>query len=260
MLQERLRTLRASLGSSRTPGDEVSAEAAATPLALPASTVAEPQHSTVPAVAPAIVVEMESLSGLCTMLAHHLDVLEASQQPLSGVLQSCDEAYAEEDSAGVLGLAVQQAVGKVTLEAGAMRSTLHVLSACLPQLHGKPASAGSQAEAPAKDSRAAGQDPKSREESTSAAAAAAAAAVAELKAKAQKWKMRCQELKREMAVAAAAAAAREAAVSERLAAAESAALQQAAAAAPSRGDRPAEEGRSLSVQVSPTPSALFLEL
>jgi hypothetical protein len=43
-----------------------------------------------------------------------------------------------------------------------------------------------------------------------AAAVAATLAVQELKQKVEKWKMRCQELRREMAAAASAAAAREA--------------------------------------------------
>jgi hypothetical protein len=219
VIQERLRNLRASLGSSRLPGESDHAEA---PLALlPPPCTAAVGH----AAAPTVAVEGESLSGLCTMLGHHLDVLEASQQPLKSALQSY-EASAE-DSAELKCAEVQQVVGQVMLEAGAMRSTLHVLSACLPVLPAKPANAGSQTGTSVKDSAAApgsfssGQELQAKEDTVSTAAAAAAtAAVAELKAKAQKWKIRCQELKREMAVAAAAAASREAAVAERLAAAE----------------------------------------
>ena len=173
------------------------------------------------------------------MLGHHLDVLEASQEPLKTALQGChahDEAAVGTDAdiarTQAVAAAVEQAMNQVVLEAGAMRSTLHVMSAWIPLLQPEPASTNSQA---AKDSAAApgrlesAQDGgwngpnkggQAKDESTNSATVATpadAAVIAELKAKAEKWKMRCQELKREMAVAAAASAAREAAAAERLA-------------------------------------------
>lgn len=184
------------------------------------------------------------------MLGHHLDVLEASQEPLKTALHSCcagDAASgADADAARTqaLAAALELAMNQVVLEAGAMRSTLHVMSAWIPLLQAKPVSTNTLAATSANDGPAApgtldaaldgvssrpekvGQQNKEGMNGATAAAAASAAAVAELKAKAQKWKLRCQELKREMAVAAAASAAREAAAAERLAEAQTAALHQ----------------------------------
>lgn len=283
--QERLRTLRASLGSHRSPGAPEEPAAALLSLPARAARAAEsPQMRGASAGAPtaaplpAVAVELESLSGLCTMLGQHLDTLEAAQQPLTAALQAYDDFGAAEKSKGdseghALSAAVQQALGQAMLEVGAMRSTLHVLSGSLPLLRPQaPSTDGGPAAIatgpPAKDGVASVSQPTPGAEPvggksdrnlplpkgsvSQAAAEAAATAVAELKAKAEKWKMRCRELKREMAAAAAAAGGREAAAAERLAAAE-ASLQQALHQGPPvrrAGDRPAEPARpQLTVQL-----------
>ncbi|BDA46361.1 hypothetical protein COCOBI_08-4530 [Coccomyxa sp. Obi] len=284
---ERLHALRASLGSSRLLHTSEPAEAPAVPLTLPppqCTTAEVPQYSILPP--PLQQMEAGSLGGLCMMLGHHLDVLEASQEPLKTALQSChaDEAASGTDAdvarTQAVAAAVEQAMNQVVLEAGAMRSTLHVMSAWIPLLQPKPARTNSQAATSAKDGTAAPgpfeaakdgtrsgpekdvhtNDKEESMGSAAAAAAASAAVVAELKAKAEKWKMRCQELKREMAVAAAASAAREAAAAERLAEAQAVALHQTtkprqvhwlvhATTVHQLGERPMEAGRTAMAQL-----------
>ncbi|CAL8462495.1 g2028 [Coccomyxa elongata] len=269
---ERLHALRASLGSSRPLHTSETGEALALPLMLPGpqcTTAGVAQYSPLPPPSQHVAAtEAGSLGGLCMMLGHHLDVLEASQEPLKTALHSCraDEAAsgADADAAWTqaVAAALEQAMNQVVLEAGAMRSTLHVMSAWIPLLQAKPVSTSTLAATSAKDGPAApgpldaAQDGvrsgpgkvghENKEGMSGATAAASAAVVAELKAKAEKWKLRCQELKREMAVAAAASAAREAAAAERLAEAQAAALHQTTK---QRGERPMEAGRSATVQL-----------
>ncbi|KAK9806533.1 hypothetical protein WJX73_008172 [Symbiochloris irregularis] len=182
-LQERLRTLRASLGSARRPG-----QAPAAPQRMP-----PPQAQAAPAQTRRGV--PTSLEGLCDLLDLHLTTLEQAKQPLH---DPQSQAAAEGESV-IAPATAKQIEAAISAEIMAMRCTLRVLASTIPAL--PPGADGNESQEEEGEG-AGGQEQKDGRKGGTAA----------LRASLARWKGRCRELRTDMATAAAQAAAQIAAL------------------------------------------------
>eukprot|EP00891_Asterochloris_glomerata_P000304 jgi/Astpho2/304/Aster-02189 len=204
-----------------------------------------------------VLLETQAVLGLCQLLEHHVAVVEQAQQAVNPLLQPGEHPAEEEAVATALSstqllvsLGARQVLANsaaaCAAELGSMRSTLHVLAAHLEALQGSPAqhpaaaedvadlqSPGSVAQAsppqplllpppPAPKAVSAETQADTLSES-SGQEDAMAKQLEEATQRASKWKLRCTDLRRELASAHSARTALEAALHERLFAAEKAA-------------------------------------